>query len=107
MPIWASGFFYALMGLERPLRKHAGGMFLGRGRVPWSEDAPEWVWKQTKKIKRMPIWASGFYLLIVNFQRSFAVSAYDPILFPFPFSRFSRKLFTKGYTSINREENKK
>ena len=28
-----SGFSYMLGGLERPLRKHAGGMFLGRGRV--------------------------------------------------------------------------
>ena len=27
------------MGLERPLRKHAGGMFLGRGRVPQISDA--------------------------------------------------------------------
>ena len=27
------------MGLERPLRKHAGGMFLGRGRVPQNPDA--------------------------------------------------------------------
>jgi len=27
------------MGLERPLRKHAGGMFLGRGRVPRIPDA--------------------------------------------------------------------
>ena len=25
--------------LERPLRKHAGGMFLGRGRVPQIPDA--------------------------------------------------------------------
>ena len=28
------------MGLERPLRKHAGGMFLGRGRIDCSIDAP-------------------------------------------------------------------
>ena len=27
------------MGLERPLRKHAGGMFLGRGRVLLFSDA--------------------------------------------------------------------
>ena len=25
--------FYMIMGFERPLRKHAGGMFLGRGRI--------------------------------------------------------------------------
>ena len=25
--------FFGKMGLERPLRKHASGMFLGRGRV--------------------------------------------------------------------------
>ena len=39
IPQWVSGFFAAQMGLERPLRKHAGGMFLGRGRVPQSSDA--------------------------------------------------------------------
>ena len=27
------------MGLERPFKKHAGGMFLGRGRVPQILDA--------------------------------------------------------------------
>lgn len=27
------------MGLERPLRNHAGGMFLARGRVPQNQDA--------------------------------------------------------------------
>jgi hypothetical protein len=26
-------------GIERPLRKHAGGMFLGRGRFPLLPDA--------------------------------------------------------------------
>ena len=33
IPIRVSGFFNAQMGLERPLRKCAGGTFLGRGRV--------------------------------------------------------------------------
>ena len=28
-----------VMGLERPLRKQSGGLFLGRGRVPWFSDA--------------------------------------------------------------------
>ena len=42
--IWADPFgsahiFIAQIGLERPLRKHAGGMFLGRGRVPQNQDA--------------------------------------------------------------------
>jgi len=32
--------FYGVMGFERPLRKHAGGMFLGRGRILWLLDAP-------------------------------------------------------------------
>ena len=27
-------------GFERPLRKHAGGMFLGRGRIHYSIEAP-------------------------------------------------------------------
>ena len=31
--------FQREMGLERPFRKHAGGMFLGRGRVPQLSDA--------------------------------------------------------------------
>ena len=31
-------FYFGKMGLERPLRKHAGGMFLGRGRVLWFPD---------------------------------------------------------------------
>ena len=34
--IW---IFYCLMGLERPLRKYAGGIFLGRGRVLPISDA--------------------------------------------------------------------
>ena len=33
-------FYFARKGLERPLRKHASGMFLGRGRVPGCIDAP-------------------------------------------------------------------
>ena len=42
--IWADPFgsahiFLLGIGLERPLRKHAGGMFLGRGRVPPYHDA--------------------------------------------------------------------
>jgi hypothetical protein len=32
------------MGLERPLRKHAGGMFLGRGRVHQVQDASIRMW---------------------------------------------------------------
>ena len=32
--------FYGVMGFERPLRKHAGGMFLDRGRILWFLDAP-------------------------------------------------------------------
>jgi len=28
-----SSFLIGVMGFERPLRKHAGGMFLGRGRI--------------------------------------------------------------------------
>ena len=35
-----SGFFYWVLGFERTLRKHAGGMFLGRGRIHCSIDAP-------------------------------------------------------------------
>ena len=31
---FAEGFLYGIMGFERPLKKHAGGMFLGRGRIP-------------------------------------------------------------------------
>ena len=27
------------VGIERPFKKHAGGMFLGRGRFPWLPDA--------------------------------------------------------------------
>ena len=40
-PIWDLEIFLFAreMGLERPLRKHAGGMFLGRGRVPPNQDA--------------------------------------------------------------------
>ena len=32
--------FFAALGLERPLRKHAGGMFLGRGKVHWQMTHP-------------------------------------------------------------------
>ena len=35
-----AGFLIGVMGFERPLRKHAGGMFLGRGRILWFLDAP-------------------------------------------------------------------
>ena len=34
-----AGIFF-VSGFERPLRKHAGGMFLGRGRILWFLDAP-------------------------------------------------------------------
>ena len=33
-------FFNRSTGFERPLRKHAGGMFLGRGRIPLHSGAP-------------------------------------------------------------------
>ena len=33
-----TGFLIGVMGFERPLRKHAGGMFLGRGRIPRFRD---------------------------------------------------------------------
>ena len=33
-------FFDGGQGFERPLRKHAGGMFLGRGRIHAHTDAP-------------------------------------------------------------------
>ena len=38
-PYGVADIFMLEMGLERPLRKHAGGMFLGRGRVPQISDA--------------------------------------------------------------------
>ena len=38
-PYGHSDFLMLAMGLERPLRKHAGGMFLDRGRVPQISDA--------------------------------------------------------------------
>jgi len=38
-PYGVADIFMLEMGLERPLRKHAGGMFLGRGRVPRISDA--------------------------------------------------------------------
>ena len=38
-PYGVTGIFCAEMGLERPLRKRAGGTFLGRGRVPQNPDA--------------------------------------------------------------------
>jgi len=28
-----AGFLIGVTGFERPLKKHAGGMFLGRGRI--------------------------------------------------------------------------
>ncbi len=34
-----SRFFIGVMGFERPLRKHAGGMFLGRGRIHFFQNA--------------------------------------------------------------------
>jgi len=33
--IWVFG----IMGFERPLRKQSGGLFSGRGRVPWNLSA--------------------------------------------------------------------
>ena len=41
-PIHTDGVYFmhgAIAGFERPLRKHAGGMFLGRGRIPFFPDA--------------------------------------------------------------------
>ena len=32
-------FIFCRTGIERPLRKCAGGTFLGRGRFPWLSDA--------------------------------------------------------------------
>ena len=45
-PIHLDGFFFLLKkgGFERPLRKHACGMFLGRGKIHDLANAPEWVW---------------------------------------------------------------
>jgi len=40
-PYGHSDFLMLELGLERPLRKHAGGMFLGRGRVPQISDASD------------------------------------------------------------------
>ena len=37
------GFLIGVMGFERPLRKHAGGMFLGRGRIPRFPGAVLWT----------------------------------------------------------------
>ena len=39
-----SRFFIDVMGFERPFKKHAGGMFLGRGRIHYSISTPLWVW---------------------------------------------------------------
>ena len=39
IPYGMAHFLVCGAGLERPLRKHAGGMFLGRGRVPQNPDA--------------------------------------------------------------------
>ena len=39
LPLSGRPFFMLESGLERPLRKHAGGMFLGRGRVLQIQDA--------------------------------------------------------------------
>ena len=39
IPYGMAQFLLLDMGLERPLRKHAGGMFLGRRRVPQISDA--------------------------------------------------------------------
>ncbi|MDY4218880.1 MAG: hypothetical protein SOY32_00480, partial [Candidatus Faecousia sp.] len=33
-------FMVQEMGLERPLKKQSGGLFLGRGRVPFSPGIP-------------------------------------------------------------------
>ena len=38
-----SRFFIGVVGFERPLRKHAGGMFLGRGRIPRFPGAVLWT----------------------------------------------------------------
>ena len=44
--------FYGMdTGLERPLRKHAGGMFLGRGRVPFSSGASRQGCERRKVIR--------------------------------------------------------
>ena len=39
------------MGLERALKKHAGGMFLARGRVPFAvERIPPGMWATAKPL---------------------------------------------------------
>ena len=37
---WMVSFFDGRAGFERPLRKHAGGVFLGRGRIHRFLNAP-------------------------------------------------------------------
>ena len=37
-----SRFFIGVPGFERPLRKHAGGMFLGRGRIHFFQNVSLW-----------------------------------------------------------------
>ena len=40
-PFGSAQFLLLKVGLERPLRKHASGMFSGRGRVPQIQDASD------------------------------------------------------------------
>lgn len=45
-PILLDGVFFLMKkgGFERPLRKYAGGMFLGRGKIHDLANAPKRVW---------------------------------------------------------------
>ena len=58
-----SSFLIGVMGFERPLRKHAGGIFLGRGRVLPISDASgtDVDGIGTFTYKPIPIRVSGFF----------------------------------------------
>jgi hypothetical protein len=37
---YLGGVIFCPTGIERPLKKHASGIFLGRGRFPWLAKLP-------------------------------------------------------------------
>ncbi len=63
LPFWGDRFFCG-DGTRKAVIKHAGGMFLGRGRVPQISDASHWdvdeICKKAPK-NRLPFWGDRFF----------------------------------------------
>ena len=58
---WGFLFGEDWIGLERALRKHAGGMFLARGRVLWALDASGRDVDNARTVSEPPLRVAAFF----------------------------------------------